>query len=527
MKPTALALSLASSLLAASLLSGCAAEGGDPGETECEGDKCDDLDKPDSEVPDSPCDGIMVDKSGRGHEKVAGRLHDPLATAVLQAGDDCPVTFQTIVAKLQKNDAQDCQNTNGMLTRAISETAQLAGKGTSYRTVTSRTCGGRDNHGLLFSLFGVTSTTKTLPKNVEMIAFDATAGVFNYYETDGQTLNFFGNSTDMLKGKGDDDDRRCAGCHVGGGLIMKELRAPWLHWEGDTTTPGADTLVKGNALLGTKSNGIELEGTVDSANSIWNPKRIDFMKKVGDTKELLRPLFCTPEIQIGSGGPGDVSSVPGDLLLDPVLNNFPSLSFDNADYKALIADNGQEVAGTGKADTFFPFAFPHRSSIDADYVQQLISKRVVSQEFVKDVLSVDFTRPIFSEDRCSLLEFVPSIPSSSLSGKALSEGMIANIGTPPAGSPAAELVAQFKSTGGWESRVSTFTAACEARPPKELLADILKITSLLRDQARERQVIEFEESMPDDNQSVAEGTRLHPVTCTITSDFVPVRAAGE
>jgi len=525
MKPTALSLSLLCSLTAAGL-AGCAAEG-DPDEMACEGDKCDDLDKPDSAVPDSPCDGVMVDKSGRDHEKVAGRLHDPLAVAVLQAGDDCPVTFQDIVAKLQVNDAADCSNTNGMLTRAISETAQLAAKGTSYRTVTSRTCGGRDNHGILFSLFGVSSSTKTLPKNVEMIAFDATAGVFNYYETDGQTLNFFGNSTDMLKGKGSSDDRRCAGCHVGGGLIMKELRAPWLHWEGDTTTPGVDTLVKGNALLGSKSNGIELEGTVDSANSIWNPKRIDFLKKVGDTKELLRPLFCTPEIQIGSGGPGDVSSVPGELLLDPVLNNFPFLGFESADYKALIGENGQEVAGTGKADTFFPFAFPHRSSIDADYVQQLISKRVVSQEFVKDVLSVDFTRPIFSEDRCSLLDLVPSIPASSLSGKALSDGMIREIGTPAAGSPAAELLAQLKASGGWETRVSTFTAACEARPQKELLADILKVTSLLRDQARERQVIEFEESMPDDQQSVPEGTRLHPVTCAITTDFVPVRAAGE
>jgi hypothetical protein len=523
MKPTALALSL----LSAVTLIGCAAEGGDPGETECEGDKCDDLDKPDSEVPDSPCDGVMVDKSGRGHEKVAGRLHDPLATAVLMAGDDCPVTFQDIVAKLQVNDNQDCTNTNGMLTRAISETAQLSGKATSYRTVTSRTCGGRDNHGLLFSLFGLSGSSKTLPRNVEMIAFDATAGVFNYYETDGETLNFFGNSNDMLKGKGSDDDRRCAGCHVGGGLIMKELRAPWLHWEGDTTTPGVDGLVKTNTLLGSKSNGIELEGTVDSANSIWNAKRIDFLKKVGDTKALLRPLFCTSEIQIGSGGPGDVSSVPGDLLLDPVLNNFPFLGFDNADYKALIAENGQEVPGTGKPDTFFPFAFPHRASIDADYVQQLISKRVVSQEFVKDVLSVDFTRPIFSDDRCGLLEHVPSIASSSLSGKALTDGMLAEIGTPPAGSPEAELVALFKSSGGWETRVSTFTAACEARPQKELLADILKVASLLRDQARELQVIEFEQSMPDDDQSVSAGTRLHPVTCAITTDFVPVRAAAE
>ena len=61
MKRTALAFSFLCSLS----LIGCAAEGGDPGDSECDGDKCDDLDKPDSAIPDSPCDGIMVDKSGR------------------------------------------------------------------------------------------------------------------------------------------------------------------------------------------------------------------------------------------------------------------------------------------------------------------------------------------------------------------------------------------------------------------------------------------------------------------------------
>src|SRR5678809_785070 len=103
---------------------------------------------------------------------------------------------------------------------------------------------------------------------------------------------------------------------------MKELNAPWLHWEGDTTTPGIADLIKGNpGDLGQQSNGIELEGTVDSANSTWNKTRLKILKELGDTKEILRPLFCSPEINIASNGPGSVSSIPNSLLMDDRISS--------------------------------------------------------------------------------------------------------------------------------------------------------------------------------------------------------------
>jgi hypothetical protein len=512
-------------------VAGCAAEsGGEGGGGSCEGDKCDDLDLPDGEVPDSPCDGTMVDMSGRGNSKVAGRLHDPLANAVFNSGDGCPETFQDILAKLKTVDNKDCQGTGdgaGQVTRAISETAQITASATSYRLVTSRACGGRDNAGILFSLFGVRAGAAALPKNVEMISFDQSAGVFNYYETDGTTLNFFGNSHDMLKGKGSGDDRRCAGCHVGGGLIMKELRAPWLHWEGDTTTPGvADLIKKHAASLGEQSNGIELEGTVDSANSTWNKERLKFLKGIGDTKEILRPLFCSPEINIASTGPGSLSSIPTNLFIDQRVSNFTFFPVTTADYDELIAANGQMVDGTDKRDTFFPFPFAERSSIDTDYVQQLIDAEMITEEFAKDVAMVDFTRPVFSEDRCALLDLVPSIPAAEIKATKLKDGILANMGTPAAGSPAAELKANLSKQGGQDTLVTAFTDKCTARTPKDFLADVVQIASLNRDQARDRQVMEFPESMPDDNLDIDAGTRLDPATCELTTEFVAVSAAA-
>ena len=90
---------------------------------------------------------------------------------------------------------------------------------------------------------------------------DDTAGVFNYYETDGQgKINFFGSSKDLVEqGTGPGQVRRCAGCHTGGGLIMKELDTPWMHWEGHENHPGAAELVTANKnLLGRKNTGAEV-----------------------------------------------------------------------------------------------------------------------------------------------------------------------------------------------------------------------------------------------------------------------------
>ena len=512
-------------LPASTAISGCTSGGGDDVGGSCDGDKCDDLDKPDSEIPDSPCDGVMVDKSGRGNDKVAGRLHDPLNTMVFAGGDGCPVNFQDIFDKLAAADTEGCSGEGaGMETRAISETAQVTAQATNYRLVVSRNCNNRPGHGILFSIFGVSAGDTELPPNVEMISFDESAGVFNYYETDGQTLNFFGTSKDFLKGKGSNDDRRCAGCHVGGGLIMKELRAPWLHWEGDTTTPGVAELITANKKhLGSQSNGIELEGTVDSANSIWNAKRIEAMKEVGDTREILRPLFCTQEINIGAVN-GTPSSVPADFLLDPLVSNFPFLQFASADYTSLVSSNGQKVGRTGKPDTFFPMAFPHRSSIDSDYVNQLIQLGILDDELAKDVVLVDFTRPIFSDDRCGLLDAVPSIPVAELTAAKLKEGLLANLASASEGSPEAELKKNLEATGGHDTVVQAYTDACAARPQKDMLTDVLKVMAVARDQARKLQVMEFPETMPDDSQSLAATSRLDPNTCTLATGFVPASA---
>jgi hypothetical protein len=513
-----------------SLVSCAAPEESD--DLECdENGKCD-------EVIATPCDGIMKDRSGANTKKTAGRRGDPLAKAIWHSGDSCPQTFSEVMDKLRENDKENCEGErDGIETRVVSETAQALGKASSYRAVVSRTCGNRSTEGIVFSLFGLTSTASRLPEGFEVMAFDETKGIFNYYESDGTTLHFFGDSNDMLKGTGSGDLRRCAGCHTGGGLIMKELDTPWLHWEGHMDTPGASTLIEKHKNLGSQNSGAELEGVVKSGNEKWNKTRIENAKAAGDVAALLKPLFCTVEVNLDNGadfespvigGPGgdEMSRVPFDSLVDPQLKSFGSISVEFAHYDAQIKTNGQRVGGVPNAiDTVFDYVFLERSHADNDYVDQLKAAGIIDDAFIKDVLMVDFTRPIFSTDRCGLLSFAPDVAAADLSPKNLREGFIAALEaeTPAAGSPAATLLKNFKTSGDTDDhdgKVDAFVAACTALGSQPFLANAMAITSLNRNKGRELQVFEFESTMPIDNQSVNSNARLHPATCQLTNSFV-------
>jgi hypothetical protein len=162
---------LAPSLLLSLLLAGgLACSDSTTSAPNCDGEKCDGFDLPESEIEASPCDGSIVDKSGRGLTgKIAGRLNDPLAKLVLRAGDDCPTSFEDIMEKLNSAAAQDGVSCDSRRSMLVSETAQALGEATSYRSVTALDCeqpegtaglvppgfGGDNRTGVLFSLFGL------------------------------------------------------------------------------------------------------------------------------------------------------------------------------------------------------------------------------------------------------------------------------------------------------------------------------------------------------------------------------------
>ncbi|HWB80404.1 MAG TPA: hypothetical protein VG755_35815 [Nannocystaceae bacterium] len=490
------------------------------------------------------CAGKIIDKTvgddGEGVIDLEGRT-DILASLVFKAegsADDCPESFAEILAKLREVDKEGCAEAqDGMRTAVVSETSQVLGKADTYRTVTTRECGGRQAHELLFSMFGLRSSTTELPDDVEIMAFDRTNKSYAFYAIEGGELHFFGTSVEMIK---QDGAGRCVNCHPAGGVNMKELQAPWVHWEGDTTTPGADKLVDANDDLGSKTDGIELESIVDSGNAEVVELRAKTLLATNDLKQVLRPLFCTMQINIEEGnsspGGGAPSSIPGAALVDsrlgfgsvPVSTSIYGTAIKNAKQK-IIGNSGTQLKNkSGKlvVDTHFAFAYPVVSREDQTYIDKLKELNVIDDDFVLDVLAVDMTRPLFSQDRCALLDSAPTIAKlTTTTGKAVKdlpkkirEGFATNLAASDEGSAGAQLAASLAvvdDAAAHSKAVDDFFAACTARTKSAFMADALKAVSSRRDQARELPIMEFPATLPMDSLKVGPEKVLNPTTCVL------------
>lgn len=582
-----------SSLLVLLLPAACAVKG-DGSTVECTGDKCDSLDGEDKPL-ESPCDQVLFDRSGRGFlpERLA---EDALVKKVyMDEGSGCPVLFDDIMAVLKKTDADGCDggptDARGLATRVVTEQAQLLGAsaGAGYRTITSRTCGGRPEFGLLFSLFGFADEPGAAsagldpagsadPDGVEIIAFDETNGVFNYYKEVGGQMGFFGSSTDFVgKGPGGPnltDERGCANCHPAGGINMKELTAPWLHWEGTFKSPGAEELVSSRAaVMGAVEDGPNLQfDVIQPGNQKWNERKVEFLRDGPEVAKLLEPLFCP--VQVNIAAQNAKTKIGARFLFDNQLAplagsaSASSIALTATHYDRIIGAIGQEVPGSDKADVVAPMAFIERSFEDSDFVDKLVAAGIIDDGFRQDVLMVDFTRPVFSDDRCDLLQFAPDLAPEDRTAEKIAAGFIANLAGAAEGTPAAQLKAHLEARAAGTpvdhaATLKGFVAACQARQSSETVtagdgtvsafhADVLKLRSLgrkigFRDGALDTlkgsaqhpfKVFEFQDTLPADAISATTSAqpgdllevhpqaRLSPIDCKLVSAFVPT-ATGQ
>ncbi len=524
------------------------------------------------------CD-VFAEKLGRNLTKdELTKLNDPVAKLILSGGT-CPKSFQEIQAKLRQVDTNNCKDDPaagpaGTQTRFVSNRSQLTGQGDDYRAVVTRACDGRNENELFMSLFGIQADATALPGDLELIAQDKTKGVYDFYAHEDNKWKFFGNSEDLV-GDGYNCSAdgacvpkaaaktRCASCHVGGGLVMKELNSPWTNWSDTGPTPGTDQLFKTHVkLLGGETNGDALEGLVTGGNrDVWVPHRVEFLKGKG-TAELLRPLFCTTDINLQAGN----GSANQDFFLDPEWSSVqvdaqtsinPSLrvTFDNTIYQAQLVTNGQFIAdgegrtceplnpascsplkkgGKGLVDTVSGFMYPERSAIDALYVRQLVTNKVIDEDFLHDVLAIDFTRPIFSPTRCGLLQFAPTLTAANMTPDGIRNAFKTSLaGKPGAAADLAKSLADTKDLKSHGDAVDTFAKACTARSTadaKGFTADVLAVASHLRSAMRRTKanlsnnpskiqpgqgVIEFAETLPVDGLKES-ALALDPVTCART-----------
>ena len=366
-----------------------------------------------------------------GHKLTAAEiaaLGDPVAKLVLQ-GDGCPKDLAEISQKLS---AEPCEGAPGTGTRYVSERTSLLDVPDANRTVISRQCGGRRAHELMMSASvhagpgGDIASAKLNGDFVELIGErrdastpDRVSGVFNFYARESGRWTFFGSSEDLLsEGYTCNADgacipkteprQRCAGCHVGGGLVMKELENPWTFWEASRGVPmpgSVELTAKFSSVFGKRLNGTELEATVRAGNAEWANARLALLERQG-LRELLRPLFCTMDMNLESPSHlGTDVGVPlpqvlnGHVFLDPIWPSNPPLPSNRTFHDAEAAINQRVIDSVTKKPIRSDGEVVRRSSLPAPgalsiaHREALLAAGIVDADLVKDILAVDLTRP--------------------------------------------------------------------------------------------------------------------------------------
>ncbi|MBX7078521.1 MAG: hypothetical protein K1X88_04970 [Nannocystaceae bacterium] len=451
-------------------------------------------------------------------------IDDPIATFLIKRAPRCASDYGELVAQLAQVDADGCAGKPQLTTRLVSDDARVDPKPDNYRTVTTRACGSRPPHALLWTLLGVNDREDMAKRSfVEMQALDRNSGLYDYWVFQGGAFEFVGNSLQAR-----DQAIRCGACHRDGGVLMKELDDPWLHWEAAARPlPGADAIfARHGALMGNRGDGKELETLVRAGNDAIIASRIaaDRRPEARAVRKLLRPLFCSEQVNLDAGGTqvdAPLSGLDADALVDPSLGVTQVLTLDPAAYTAALATVGQRLDGVpDRVDTEFAFAFPERSGFEHAYLAALQREGLVDEDLLLDVLTIDFTRPLFSDARCGLLQFVPeSLPQ--IDAASIRAGLDAALAAsaPATGSAAASLREHLADTAdapAHRERVRSFLAACNARDDQPFLEDLLRYTSLTRDLVRSTtSLIEHAEQLPRASVQVASAAHLDPATCTL------------
>jgi hypothetical protein len=129
-------------------------------------------------------------------------------------------------------------------------------------------------------------------------------------------------------------------------------------------------------------------------------------------QEQLRPLFCPVEVNIESDrDPFDdrkpTVQIPAGFFVDPRLGASSIVIARQHYEQALQKLRSQMPRLPGRADADHAWLVPVKANSDVVMAEALVEMGIVDNEFVADVLAVDFTNPLFSASRCGLLTLVP------------------------------------------------------------------------------------------------------------------------
>lgn len=298
---------------------------------------------------------------------------------------------------------------------------------------------------------------------LETIVWDPTKQMFNFYEIrnlgQGGVWFYRGDSADIIADIKNLDRNtdpgqpifmgpitagapalprlRCSGCHMNGGPIMKELKAPHDSWYTNERPLNFGALRIAPELKPIIANVIsanEFEKWIKAGDEkLLASAKYWAQRSATSLQEQLRPVFCEQEVNLESdsvplepitpltGAATQTIQAPVGFFIDQrlapgvdyvtinktlyvnTLNTFGAQFFD---YQTSTIPNS--VQPINQIDADHAFETPVKSHSDMLVAQKMISSGLIDEKFLYDVISIDMTRPMFSDARCSLLGLVPN-----------------------------------------------------------------------------------------------------------------------
>lgn len=267
---------------------------------------------------------------------------------------------------------------------------------------------------------------------IELILWDFKKELYNFYELigNGRGADWFyrGDSEDAFRDNAElhlsanpafGKRMRCSGCHTTGGPIMKELQGPHNDW----WTSERPLVFSPNVLSEKVANKVEdladakhlAKAVENGINLLESSEPFQKFKETLSLPEQLRPLFCLTEINlISDSNPIDqvaASTISSEYFINPLLYPKTSISFSKTLYKELSADLWV-FPETNRSNPDHAWLAPVKSYADQKSIETLVNKGMFDEEFVLDVLAIDFQNPAHSKIRCDLLQMVPLAPDS-------------------------------------------------------------------------------------------------------------------
>jgi hypothetical protein len=374
----------------------------------------------------------LVACSITGDTSANSTLTDPLAK-VLKSQRTCPSTVLELRTALTA--AGGTLNSTMVANRGFHNPTK--GSFSFFETVTFDQSSNAD---LFFGHFTTPVDAATLgldqdPLNsgllIEAIAWDSKKEVYNFYELvstpNGSQWHFRGDSTHIW-----DDTKnvhispaqnpfganlRCSGCHLAGGPIMKELKAPhdsW--WSANRPLPLGGRMPDANMA--------DVMSALKDAEHLSNEVQLGYNKLFQGSAykrhvlknpiAALKPFFCAEEINLESASepfaetPSDFI-IPTSGFIDQRLTNdhSPVLKISKNAYESALKSLKSRFPETHNLDADHPWLTPVKGFSDQERIKILLNSGLVSPHLIKAVLSIDFKNPVFSSQRCSLLRFVP------------------------------------------------------------------------------------------------------------------------